>query len=90
MVSDFSKRENLLAVEDVHGVEVLEGEENVSRVKLRCVLLEPPNLTQVEEEFATGAVLEAEIELALRLERVVHLDDKLVIDAFLQAIGWTR
>lgn len=65
-------------------MEVLEGEKDVCSIELCCVLLEAPNLTEVEEEFATWAVLEAEVELALCLERVVHLHDKLVIDALLK------
>lgn len=62
---------------------MLQGEEDVGRVELRGVLLEAANLAQVEEELATGAVLEAEVQLGLRLKGVVHLDDELVVHAFL-------
>ena len=62
---------------------MLQGEEDVRCVELGGVLLETTDLAEVEEELTTWAVLKAEVELALRLERVVHLDDELVIDALL-------
>ena len=74
---------DLLSVEDVERVQVLQGEEDVCCVELGGILLETTDLTEVEEELTTWAVLKAEVELALRLERVVHLDDELVIDALL-------
>lgn len=61
---------------------MLQGQQNIRGVELGSVLLKAPDLTQVEEKLATGAVLEAEVELALSLERVVHFDDKFVIHAF--------
>ena len=64
-------------------MEVLEGKQDVGGVEFGRVLLKPANLTQVKEEFATWAVLETEVQLALRLEGIVHLDDELVIHAFL-------
>ena len=42
----------LLSIEDVEGVQVLQGEEDVSRVELGSVLLEAANLAEVEEELA--------------------------------------
>ena len=65
-------------------MEVLKGKKNVGSVELCGILLKAADLTQVEEKLATWAVLEAEVELVLRLERIVHLHDKLVIDALLQ------
>ena len=73
----------LLSVEDVERVEVLEGQEDVCRIELGSVLLEAANLTQVEEKFTAWAVLQAEVQLALCLESVVHLDDEFMIHAFL-------
>ena len=64
-------------------MQVLQGKQDVRSVKLGGVLLESTDLAQVEEELTTWAVLKAEVELALGLERVVHLDDELVIDALL-------
>ena len=42
-------------------MQVLKGEQDVGSVELCCVLLEAPNLTQVEEKLATWAVFETEI-----------------------------
>ena len=67
-------------------MEVLKGEQNIGGVEFGRVLLEPANLTQVEEKFSTGAVLKAEVQLALRLEGIVHLDNELVIHAFLSSL----
>ena len=73
----------LLSIEDVQSMEMLEGEKNVGSVELGGILLESANLTQIEEEFSTWAVLEAEEELLIRLEGVVHLDDETMTDTFL-------
>ena len=58
---------------------MLQGEKNIGRVKLGSVLLKSPYLTQVEEKLTAWAVLQAKVELALRLKRVVHLHYKLVV-----------
>ena len=60
-------------------MQVLQGEKNIGRVKLGSVLLKSPDLTQVEEKLTAWAVLQAKVELALRLKRVVHLHYKLVV-----------
>jgi len=60
-------------------VEVLQSHQDVGSIELGSILLESPNLTQVEEKLATWAVLETEVQLAFSLERIVHLDDELVI-----------
>ena len=83
-------RADLLSVEDVERVEVLEGQEDVGRIELGSVLLEAADLTQVEEKFTAWAVFETEIELAFRLEGVVHLDDEFVIDALLPTSTYTE
>ena len=62
---------------------MLERQENVRSVKLGSVLLKATDLAQVEEQFATRAVLKAEVKLALSLERVVHLDNELMVYTFL-------
>ena len=64
-------------------MEVLESEENVGGVELGCVLLESADLTQVEEELTSWAVLETEEKLLLGLEGEVHLDDEAVAHTFL-------
>ena len=63
---------------------MLQSKDDVGSVELCCVLLKPTNLTQVEKEFTTWAVLKAEVELAFRLEGIVHLYDEFVIDALLK------
>ena len=65
-------------------MQVLQSKHDVGSVELCCILLEPSNLTQVEKEFATRAVLKAEIKLAFRLEGIVHFHNKLVINALLK------
>ena len=77
------RESDLLSIEDVQGVQVLEGEQDVGGVELRSILLEPSDLTQVEEKFASGAVFETEVQLAFRLEGVVHPDNELVVHTFL-------
>ena len=62
---------------------MLQGEENVGGVELGCVLLESADLTEVEEELASWAVLETEEKLLLGLESEVHLYDKPVAYTFL-------
>ena len=62
---------------------MLEGEDNIRRVEFCSILLKATNLAQIEEKFAAGAVLQAEVQLALCLESVVHLDDEFMIHAFL-------
>ena len=64
-------------------MQMLKSEQNISRVKLSSILLEPANLAQVEEKFTTWAVLEAEEEFVFGLEGIVHLHNELVIHAFL-------
>ena len=62
---------------------MLQREKNVRRVKLGSVLLKAADLTQVEEKLSARAILQAEVQLALCLESVVHLDDEFMIHAFL-------
>ncbi len=69
----------LLSIKDVHGVQVLQGHQDVGGVELSGVLLKTPNLTQVEEKLTTWAVLKAKVEFAFSLESIVHFDDELVI-----------
>ena len=66
-------------------MEVLKGKEDVGCVKLCSILLEAADLAQVEKELTTWAVLKAEVQLALRLESEIHLDDKLMMDTFKNA-----
>ena len=64
-------------------MEVLKCKQDIRRVELCSILLEPSNLTQIEEKLTTRAILQAEVQLVLCLERVVHLHDKCVIHTFL-------
>ena len=68
---------------------MLEGEDNVRRVEFCSILLKATNLAQIEEKFASWAVFQAEVQLALSLESVVHFDDKLIVNAFLFEAGTT-
>ena len=49
-------------------------------IEARHVLGHLLHAGEVEEELASGAVVEDEEELLIRLERVVKVDDKGVID----------
>ncbi len=60
-------------------MQVLEGHQDVGSVELGGILLKTSNLTQVEEELTTWAVLKAKVEFAFSLESIVHFDDKFVI-----------
>ena len=73
----------LLSIQDVQTVEVLQGEQDVGSIELGGVLLESANLTQIEEELTTRAVLETEEKLLLRLEGEVHLDNEAMTHTFL-------
>ena len=64
-------------------MEVLQGEQDVGSIELGGVLLESANLTQIEEELTTRAVLETEEKLLLRLEGEVHLDNEAMTHTFL-------
>jgi hypothetical protein len=72
-----------VTIEHVHGVKLLESEQNVCRVEPGSVLLKSANLTKVEEQFTAWAILQAEEEFVLRLERVVHLHNEWIIHVFL-------
>ena len=65
---------------------MLQREKNVRRVKLGSVLLKAADLTQVEEKLSARAILQAEVQLALRLKGVVHLDNKVMVHTFLYYI----
>ena len=75
-----------ISVENVQTVQMLEGKKDVGCVELCSVLLKSTNLTQVEEELTTWAVLKGDIQLALSLECIVHLDNKIVVYTFLNII----
>ena len=62
---------------------MVKSKQYVRGVKPRGVLLESTNLREVEEELATGAILENEEEFAVTLEGVVHLHDEWMADIFL-------
>ena len=67
-------------------MEMLQRKKNVCRVELGSILFEPTNLTEVEKQFSTWAVLKAEVEPFLIMERVVHLDNKVMVHTFLYYI----
>ena len=67
-------------------MEMLQRKKNVCRVELGSILFEPTNLTEVEKQFTTWAVLKAEVEPFLIMERVVHLDNKVMVHTFLYYI----
>lgn len=58
---------------------MLQCEQDVGSIEPRGILLEAANLAEIKEQFPSRAVFEAEIQLLLRLESVVHLDDKRVV-----------
>ena len=70
-----------VAVDDVHLVQVLEREHDLRDVEAAARLVELALAAQVEEELAARAVVEHEVELVGRLERVVEPDDERVHDA---------
>ena len=70
-------------------MEMLKGKKDIGCVELGCILFEPTNLTQVEEELTTRAVLEAEEQLGVRLEGVVHLDDVVMVHTLLRKVNNT-
>ena len=72
-----------VSVEDVLRMEMVQCKEDVGGIEPSCVLLESSNLTQVEKELPTWAVLKHERQFAIALECVIHLDDKRVSDIFL-------
>ena len=65
---------------------MVQGQQDVGGVEPCGVLLESTDLRQVEEQFATRAVLEDEEELGVALEGVVHLDYKRVPHIFLKHV----
>ena len=67
-------------------MEMLQRKKNICRVELGSILFEPTNLTEVEKQFTTWAVLKAEVEPFLIMERVVHLDNKVMVHTFLYYI----
>ena len=67
-------------------MEMLQRKKNVCRVELGSILFEPTNLTEVEKQFSTWAVLKAEVEPFLIMECVVHLDNKVMVHTFLYYI----
>ena len=50
----------LLSVQDVHLVEMLQGQKDIGGVELSCILLESANLTEIEEQLSSWAVLKTE------------------------------
>lgn len=74
-----------ISVQNVHLVEMLQSQQNIGSVKLGCILLKSANLTEIEEQLASGAVLQTEEQLGLRLEGVVHLHDVGVVHTFKNA-----
>lgn len=61
-------------------MKVVESQQNVACIESSGVLLEPPDLGQVEEQLSPGAVLQHEEELCLALESVVHSDYEWMLD----------
>ena len=57
-------------------MKVFQREQNIRCIEPSSVLLEATDLRQIEEELSTWAVLKHEKELRLRLECVVHLNNK--------------
>ena len=68
---------------------MLQCQKYIGRIELCSILLESADLAQVKEKFTARAVFQAEVQLALSLESVVHFDDKLIVNAFLFEAGTT-
>ena len=65
---------------------MVQSQQDVGGVEPCSILLEATNLRQIEEQFATRAILEDEEELGVALEGVVHLDYKRVPHIFLKHV----
>lgn len=66
-------------------MEFLEAQKNVCRVKPCCVFFKSTNLSQIEEEFASWAVLKYKTEITMALKGEVHIDYKRVLNFFQNA-----
>mmetsp|Transcript_10138 Transcript_10138/g.38468 ORF Transcript_10138/g.38468 Transcript_10138/m.38468 type:complete len:520 (-) Transcript_10138:487-2046(-) len=69
-----------ISVDNVETVDVLQRTGNLRCVELRPGLLEPSELSEVEEQLAPRAVVQHEEELVSRLEGHVQTDDEGVPD----------
>ena len=69
-----------VAVHNVKVVNVLDRERDLGRVEASPVLGELADLAEVEEEFATCAIVEDKVQLVFRLERHVESDYEGVLD----------
>lgn len=65
-----------VAVHDVLGVQVLEGEDELGVVELGDVVGEAAGAAQVREHLAADDELEDQVQLALILEVAEHVDDE--------------
>lgn len=63
-----------VSVKNIIRMQVVEREENVGSIELGSLLLKSANLLQVEEELASGTVVESHEQAFIVLEAVVHLD----------------
>ena len=73
-----------VSVKNVLGVQMMQRQKYVRGVESGRVLLESPDLGQVEKQLSSWAVLQHEKQFAVALEGVVHLDDEWVPDVLLQ------
>ena len=68
-----------VSVDDIVGMEVAQGNQNLGRNELDGALLEPALVAEVVEEVAALDVLQKEVNPVLILEDVVHREDEGVL-----------
>lgn len=68
-----------ISVDDIQGVDVLDGQNDLGNEELGLVLLEDLSLVQMVGQVAARAVVENHVEVVRRLEAVVHLDHERMV-----------
>lgn len=64
-------------------MKVVQCQQDVRGIESCGVFLEPADLGKVEEEFTSRTILKHKEQLAIALERVIHLNDEWMPNVFL-------